>query len=424
MFQSSPLSQEGRYGSSCGHQGISRRVSILAPLARGALPAPFNVIRWRKRFNPRPSRKRGATKDPNRDAVIQTVSILAPLARGALLCHRVNTNGRPESFNPRPSRKRGATAFFRQHCEAEPCFNPRPSRKRGATNSGARPRRNRSGFNPRPSRKRGATDAGVAGAGEMDVSILAPLARGALLITIITWPWHCQFQSSPLSQEGRYWQAAAEHIEQPLFQSSPLSQEGRYARRIHHRRHRLCVSILAPLARGALRVDLATTVWRAGGFNPRPSRKRGATALSEDTCEGITVSILAPLARGALPRRRLLTRTAADGFNPRPSRKRGATFPRPKNSRPRMRFNPRPSRKRGATWETEHLVHRLIQFQSSPLSQEGRYGVRAASSRPDHRFQSSPLSQEGRYPEDPSSRRLRNGFNPRPSRKRGATGAV
>ena len=155
-------------------------------------------------------------------------------------------------------------------------FNPRPSRKRGATGRIMRAKSKSKCFNPRPSRKRGATNIGQCLVRRADVSILAPLARGALPginsipITI------SQFQSSPLSQEGRYRRQQLPGLRRlvsilaPLargalrgkksrgmhddqFQSSPLSQEGRY--------------LLAA----------AATPPTEDRFNPRPSRKRGAT---------------------------------------------------------------------------------------------------------------------------------------------------
>ena len=60
-----------------------------------------------------------------------------------------------------------------------------------------------------------------------------------------------RFQSSPLSQEGRYGSVTALPNRIRRFQSSPLSQEGRYVRQLDVDRFAV-VSILAPLARGAL----------------------------------------------------------------------------------------------------------------------------------------------------------------------------
>ena len=108
------------------------------------------------------------------------------------------------SFNPRPSRKRGATTDGWGNQQDVICFNPRPSRKRGATvisqwktlipykfQSSPLSQEGRyairveslsksNGFNPRPSRKRGATPRFRQRARSRLVSILAPLARGAL----------------------------------------------------------------------------------------------------------------------------------------------------------------------------------------------------------------------------------------------------
>ena len=84
------------------------------------------------------------------------------------------------------------------------------------------------------------------------------------------------FQSSPLSQEGRYRTACLTTNRLFMFQSSPLSQEGRYNLWPDGERGGLC-------------------------FNPRPSRKRGATVEPRRQPNELFVSILAPLARGALP---------------------------------------------------------------------------------------------------------------------------
>ena len=227
-------------------------------------------------------------------------------------------------------------------------------------------------FNPRPSRKRGATRSTTSQAQGNRVSILAPLARGALPRFLDTPLRTCWFQSSPLSQEGRYVQTIRCTESTPKFQSSPLSQEGRYGVRRRGFRSRPRVSILAPLARGALPARKGRDGFRLNRFNPRPSRKRGATRFPPNgsSCRTFQssplsqegrylhlkrrgdirrVSILAPLARGALPSGRLLTSRCLRRFNPRPSRKRGATR-RAFRFLPQSRsFNPRPSRKRGAT---------------------------------------------------------------------------
>ena len=59
-------------------------------------------------------------------------------------------------------------------------------------------------FNPRPSRKRGATAPDFFIVRWTAVSILAPLARGALRDIRDQASEPSMFQSSPLSQEGRY----------------------------------------------------------------------------------------------------------------------------------------------------------------------------------------------------------------------------
>ena len=108
------------------------------------------------------------------------------------------------------------------------------------------------------------------------------------------------------------------------FQSSPLSQEGRY-------------SISWEI------------VLRAACFNPRPSRKRGATTGVDTTANQVRMFQSSPLSQEG----RYLHQIAAAGL--------------------------------------------AAVFQSSPLSQEGRYRPVCGHSSIEILFQSSPLSQEGRY---------------------------
>ena len=155
------------------------------------------------------------------------------------------------------------------------------------------------------------------------VSILAPLARGALQYLLGNSFASGLFQSSPLLQEGRYGVEFERRERLDVFQSSPLLQEGRYA-------------------------DPANAALGEERFNPRPSCKRGATSVDADT-EIVKWFQSSPLLQEGRYRR-------PAGMN----------------------------------------VGGLV-FQSSPLLQEGRYIRRVTKKRRCARFQSSPLLQEGRY---------------------------
>ena len=132
------------------------------------------------------------------------------------------------------------------------------------------------------------------------------------------------FQSSPLSQEGRYPRAFVENVEGLVFQSSPLSQEGRYC-------------------------HAADILPFFNCFNPRPSRKRGATFHLLATLWSPDVSILAPLARGALPPRWKKFTSPSRVSILAPLARGALPIARRGRSARATRFNPRPSRKRGAT---------------------------------------------------------------------------
>ena len=133
------------------------------------------------------------------------------------------------------------------------------------------------------------------------------------------------------------------------------------------------VSILAPLARGAL-----------------PGAHGDPAGLA-------IVSILAPLARGALqPRKHDLIDPAEFQSSP-PSQ--GGRYPAAcvPTASTRARFNPRPPRKGGATQDMAEHPELVRVFQSSPPSQGGRYEVLRSHWRVVNKFQSSPPSQGGRY---------------------------
>ena len=180
------------------------------------------------------------------------------------------------------------------------------------------------------------------------VSILAPLARGALPQSTSKAMRSLGFQSSPPLQGGRYRLYGVRSAKYRVFQSSPPLQGGRYVK---------------PQNTGGL----------PRGFNPRPPCKGGATGLNLVDGRFVVVSILAPLARGALrnrdgndsrtclfqsspplqggryPAAVMRSCQRACRFNPRPPCKGGATNSMAGHALPGHGFNPRPPCKGGAT---------------------------------------------------------------------------
>ena len=77
------------------------------------------------------------------------------------------------------------------------------------------------------------------------------------------------FQSSPIPKDGRYSMTASGIDTRRLFQSSPIPKDGRYLRE------------RIPDGFGQPR------------FNPRPSRRMGATSVARDKLAKLLVSILA-----------------------------------------------------------------------------------------------------------------------------------
>ena len=309
-------------------------VSILAPLARGALHLDDEGF------------DKGAY-----------VSILAPLARGALRRRRGELGAGLEVSILAPL-ARGALRHGHHHGPGNVCrFNPRPPRKGGATGTGIATRPHSPRFNPRPPRKGGATPQrnGVL-ACRIPVSILAPLARGALHVLRGTVMQYGSVSILAPLARGALQTLPSRPGPCRWFQSSPPSQGGRYA------------GMMTP--------------WRpSSSFNPRPPRKGGATPQILCASWGRRVSILAPLARGALPTSLKGKVNVMVCFNPRPPRKGGATkgFSFGDRLEPVSILAPLA---RGALHKSTSLSVGSRPFQSSPPSQGGRYVRRWASRLP------------------------------------------
>ena len=157
------------------------------------------------------------------------------------------------SFNPRPSRRKGATQAHACRFLRIESFNPRPSRRKGATSAVDPYYTVQEGFNPRPSRRKGATIHGWRDAHGTAVSILA-------------------------LPEGR---------------ALPCACDGK--------NHGTGVSILALPEGRALRRKAIRTARAPTCFNPRPSRRKGATLRCRRADLRLIVSILALPEGRALP---------------------------------------------------------------------------------------------------------------------------
>ncbi|AKQ70619.1 Transketolase [Myxococcus hansupus] len=255
---------------------------------------------WRRtRFNPRPSRSRGATREAAGLDLNGWRFQPTPLA--FTRSDFIETFEGPEKgkFQPTPPRSRGATSHS-PWLRSSIWFQPTPSRSRGATQRVRSPCASSTGFNPRPSRSRGATRP----AGFAPVSPLFQPTPLAFTRSDSTSPRRA-------SQGEVSTHAPRVHEERPsmwsrsklelLFQPTPLAftrsdhqrhqhpLRGRvstHAPRVHEERqvgprclrHRPPVSTHAPRVHEERHacgpsIKCATTC-----FNPRPSRSRGATS--------------------------------------------------------------------------------------------------------------------------------------------------
>ena len=176
------------------------------------------------------------------NAVFQLVSI-PTLPEGRVLPRRRRT-APPASmcFNPHPSRRKGAKAFIGRWITCHTSFNPHPSLRKGATHIWL----------------------GVTAENQFQSS---PFPKEGCYPDIIDFIENeIPFQSPPFPKEGRYRQLRFNCPTYSRFQSPPFPEEGCY-----HRRR--------PQAD------------RGVGFNPHPSRRKGATDLHLDRRIPSTVSI-------------------------------------------------------------------------------------------------------------------------------------
>ncbi len=159
------------------------------------------------------------------------------------------------------------------------------------------------------------------------------------------------------------------------FQSSPFPKEGRYA-----------------LNQAVPDEDY--------GFNPRPSRRKGATS--------------SPCAY----------RACSPLFQSSPFPKEGRYFLALGLFTLTILFQSSPFPKEGRYIGDRQMNEALQEFQSSPFPKEGRYSRRSSICSTSIMFQSSPFPKEGRYAPGSICAAGPGSFNPRPSRRKGATGGA
>ena len=131
-------------------------------------------------------------------------------------------------------------------------------------------------FNPRPPRKVGATGQCEYMGHAARVSILAHLARWALLVTPTMNHRSHSFQSSPTSQGGRYCEMAGARDSSRSFNPRPPRKVGATPPIALWEQH-LARFQSSPTSQGGRYEEPDGTMTAYYGFNPRPPRKVGAT---------------------------------------------------------------------------------------------------------------------------------------------------
>ena len=306
MFQSSPDPKAGQHMKS---------------VISNALGGP--------RFNPRPTRRPGATDTTPPELPTSTKFQSSPDPKAGRHMRSGTASAACQGFQSSPDPKAGA-----QHDDG--------MLRTMAASSGFNPR-----ADPKAGRYAGPVEDSQTG---MVVSILArPEGRAYFLFAAAVTA--CKlFQSSPDPKAGRHLIGTRFPPREPRFQSSPDPKAGRHAARPRQRGRRPC-------------------------FNPRPTRRPGATCCRQKP------------------------RPGRQGFNPRPTRRPGATSPNRGYAPPCSRFNPPPTRRpgahiRGATRQS--TMYKL--FQSSPDPKAGRPYLILPAYPLAIMFQSSPDPKAGRHP--------------------------
>ena len=303
----------------------------------------------------------------------------------------------------------------------------------------------------------------------LDVSILAHLARWALLWARCVHAKIQKFQSSPTSQGGRYAHQRRECRTHRSFNPRPPRKVGAtLMNRVRYLIPR--VSILAHLARWALHPPTPTTTCKKR-FQSSPTSQGGRYGMdTKRFADAMVVSILAHLARWALPSS-VMKNWTSPSFQSSPTSQGGRYFDLFAASLVGASFQSSPTSQGGRYFLALGCISIFLAFQSSPTSQGGRYDgapepsgarlpvsilahlarwalhataasisnqIKCFNPRPPRKvgatswllsarpppiqFQSSPTSQGGRYARARRQASTLYRFNPRPPRKVGATG--
>ena len=278
-------------------------------------------------------------------------------------------------------------------------------------------------FNPRPTRRSGATSKSCG-----------------------FWHPFSRFQSSPNPKVGRYIHPLFQPFTEPTFQSSPNPKVGRYllyARKPSTRERTFQSSPNPKVGRYLPDADGQARLFDVSILAQPEGRALLVTPKIQARVQG--VSILAqPEGRALRDQDKYHVRRV--GFQSSPNPKVGRYLaPLLGLHTALRRFNPRPTRRSGATPASTGIPLREFEFQSSPNPKVGRYQIVLVMTTSLSTFQSSPNPKVGRYGElgdlrdhlgvsilaQPEGRALpasacctprrRTGFNPRPTRRSGAT---
>ena len=138
-----------------------RGVYILPNPKVGRYSPQFSSARKSSSFNPRPTRRSGATRS-RRSRCRPTVGAFQSSPNPKVGRYDVGQPAEIEvdggvSILAQPEGRALLPDLCRRLREPRACFNPRPTRRSGATVLLVRPRSQRLGFNPRPTRRSGAT---------------------------------------------------------------------------------------------------------------------------------------------------------------------------------------------------------------------------------------------------------------------------
>ena len=300
------------------------------------------------------------------------VSILARPEERALHAGRWPAVAGRWCFNPRPSRRTGATSHLSGYSPATTRFNPRPSRRTGATAPSVGHSCRLACFNPRPSRRTGATATLESTGQTYAVSILArPEERALLRSATGTLFIAGKFQSSPVPKNGRYRRPSVFTGRLGAFQSSPVPKNGRYDAAPDGLYQQRGFNPRPSRRTGATQVG--SQCWRKSQVSilARPE-ERALPDRAAGIVRGTGVSIL------ARPEERALR---AGTLTP-PPKMQFQSSPVPKNGRYvfvaqlahvvlRVSILARPEER--ALPVIKAAARRVLKFQSSPVPKNGRY---------------------------------------------------